>query len=269
MQKGLKLVAGPLYTITLSERLHIVSATLNQDGVRGKQPKGVQLWIRKGSHDHLFAVTDKLIPYIQIGLQFDAGEILGFYIVGKGEVYLSGFSGDGSNKDTNLPLVTTVRAEESDVTNGNATKVTDDNLLATNRMTTRAKNAAAATGLENDNNRDSKVKEKCADEQPKILAKIGDEVFVQYECSLQPSNKILMSNKNGDPLKFVLGDEKICRGMNAAIVGMTVGAHQRVITSPDEAYGAKGLPPVIPPNATLAFDITLIDLKTCVSVNES
>lgn len=60
------------------------------------------------------------------------------------------------------------------------------------------------------------------------------------------------------PFVFSLGNKDVIAGWDKGIVGMKMGGKRRLIIPPHMAYGAKGFPPVIPPNAALVFDIELL-----------
>ena len=65
----------------------------------------------------------------------------------------------------------------------------------------------------------------------------------------------------GQPFKFQLGRGNVIPGWDAGVVGMRVGGQRRLVIPPDLAYGSAGSSGVIPPNATLVFDITLISVQ--------
>lgn len=88
-------------------------------------------------------------------------------------------------------------------------------------------------------------------------AKLGKKVSVYYEGRLKSNNKMFDSTKSGDGFKFILGKGEVIRGWDIGIVGMKVGTKRRITCPPNCAYGPKGSPPVIPPNATLVFDVEL------------
>ena len=73
----------------------------------------------------------------------------------------------------------------------------------------------------------------------------------QFDSSLSPGR---------GPFQFTLGGNVI-QGWNQGIVDMKVGGKRRLIIPPDLAYGSIGSPPTIPPNATLIFDIDLLNVQ--------
>lgn len=88
-------------------------------------------------------------------------------------------------------------------------------------------------------------------------AKIGRKISVYYEGRLKSNNKVFDSTKSGDGFQFLLGRGEVIRGWDVGIAGMKVGSKRRITCPPNVAYGNKGSPPVIPPNATLVFDVEL------------
>jgi FK506-binding nuclear protein len=88
-------------------------------------------------------------------------------------------------------------------------------------------------------------------------AKPGKKIAVFYEGRLQSNNKMFDSTKQGPGFKFVLGRNEVIRGWDLGLVGMKVGGKRKLIIPAALAYGAKGSPPVIPPNSTLVFDVEL------------
>lgn len=98
------------------------------------------------------------------------------------------------------------------------------------------------------------------------VAKVGDTVAVNYTGKLQ-NGTVFDSNTDpkfghaGQPLVFVLGAGQMIPGFDKGVVGMKVGDKKTLILPPEDAYGAAGRPPVIPPNATLTFDVELLGIK--------
>jgi FKBP-type peptidyl-prolyl cis-trans isomerase FkpA len=62
------------------------------------------------------------------------------------------------------------------------------------------------------------------------------------------------------PLVLTVGGGQVIRGFDMGVTGMRVGGTRRVVIPPDLAYGSQGSAGVIPPNATLVFDIELLDV---------
>jgi FKBP-type peptidyl-prolyl cis-trans isomerase FkpA len=63
------------------------------------------------------------------------------------------------------------------------------------------------------------------------------------------------------PFSFTLGAGQVIRGWDQGVPGMKVGGQRRLVLPPELGYGSAGSPPVIPPNATLVFDIELLDVQ--------
>eukprot|EP01038_Epipyxis_sp_PR26KG_P012934 gene12934-17341_t len=94
---------------------------------------------------------------------------------------------------------------------------------------------------------------------------IGDIVKVKYLCTLTESGKVVMSTKNVIQrpwVEFVLGVDHVIKGFDRAIPHMSVGERSILTFSPEYAYGSQGLPPHIPPNSYLSFDLTLLGFRT-------
>ena len=63
------------------------------------------------------------------------------------------------------------------------------------------------------------------------------------------------------PFSFRLGAGQVIRGWDQGVQGMKVGGQRRLILPPEFAYGSRGAGGVIPPNATLVFDVELLDVR--------
>jgi peptidylprolyl isomerase len=69
------------------------------------------------------------------------------------------------------------------------------------------------------------------------------------------------ASRGNQPFSFTLGVGQVIKGWDEGVLGMKVGEERTLIIPADLAYGAHGFPPVIPANATLTFDVTLVGIK--------
>ena len=94
-------------------------------------------------------------------------------------------------------------------------------------------------------------------------AAAGNRVTVGYTGWLYDSSKRDGKGTQFDSnnYTFTLGIGTVIKGWDQGVVGMRVGGQRRLIIPPDLAYGSAGSSGVIPPNATLVFDITLISVQ--------
>jgi FKBP-type peptidyl-prolyl cis-trans isomerase FkpA len=93
-------------------------------------------------------------------------------------------------------------------------------------------------------------------------AQRGDDVRVHYTGWLYENGaagrKFDSSKDRGEPFEFPLGAGHVIRGWDEGVAGMKVGGTRRLIIPADLGYGARGAGGVIPPNATLLFEVELL-----------
>ena len=95
-------------------------------------------------------------------------------------------------------------------------------------------------------------------------ARSGTTVKVHYTGWLynngQKGTKFDSSVDRGEPFKFDLGAGEVIKGWDQGVVGMKVGGKRQLIIPPGLAYGERGAGGAIPPNATLMFEVQLLDV---------
>jgi FKBP-type peptidyl-prolyl cis-trans isomerase len=89
----------------------------------------------------------------------------------------------------------------------------------------------------------------------------GKSVSVHYTGTLQDGSKFDSSVDRNQPYTFTLGAGEVIPGWDEGVAGMKVGGKRKLVIPPNLAYGAQGYPPVIPANATLTFDVELLEVK--------
>ena len=88
--------------------------------------------------------------------------------------------------------------------------------------------------------------------------KTGDNVSVHYTGWLENGRKFDSSHDRGQPLVFPIGRGRVIKGWDEGVGSMKVGGKRKLIIPAQLGYGAQGAGGVIPPNATLIFEVELI-----------
>lgn len=90
----------------------------------------------------------------------------------------------------------------------------------------------------------------------------GDEVEVHYVGTLENGEKFDSSRDRGEPFKFQIGQKQVIKGWDEGVATMKVGGKRTLIIPADLGYGARGAGNgLIPPGATLLFDVELLGVK--------
>ncbi len=92
-------------------------------------------------------------------------------------------------------------------------------------------------------------------------AHVGETAIVHYTGWLEDGTKFDSSVDRGEPFSFQLGAGRVIKGWDEGVVGMHIGTKRKLTIPPHLGYGQRGAGRIIPPHATLIFEVELLDLR--------
>jgi len=103
--------------------------------------------------------------------------------------------------------------------------------------------------------------EKLSPGDGKTFPKRGDTVKIHYVGTLVDGKKFDSSRDRNSPFVTKIGVGQVIKGWDEAVPQLSLGEKALIVVTPDFGYGARGFPPVIPPNATLRFEVELLQIN--------
>ena len=101
------------------------------------------------------------------------------------------------------------------------------------------------------------------------IAETGLKVEVHYTGKLTDGSAFDSSLTRNQPFSFILGQGQVIKGWEEGILGMRIGEKRLLTIPPELGYGARGAGNAIPPNATLVFEVELLDVRTPPSLGQA
>jgi len=95
-----------------------------------------------------------------------------------------------------------------------------------------------------------------------VTVKDGDTVAVHYDLLLADRSLVESSTDSGQALRFQVGAGAVPRGLDEGVIGMRLFGRRRLTVPPSLGFGAEGRPPLVPPDATLIFEVELMELAS-------
>jgi FKBP-type peptidyl-prolyl cis-trans isomerase len=90
----------------------------------------------------------------------------------------------------------------------------------------------------------------------------GDVLVVHYDATLlADGTKFDSSRDRGVPFVFTLGEGKVMPGWDRGLIGLRVGGTRQLVIPPEEGYGSRGAGRRVPPDASLVYDVELLEIR--------